>query len=200
MVDGVKLPAESSQQSGVVADQAARVVTTSEAPDGGLEAWSVVFGSWCAMFTSVGWNNAAGVFQTIYETDRLQNYSPSVIGWIISLQTFFMFISAPVTGKAFDSYGPRWIIAIGSVLQVLGVMMMSLSTQYWHFILSQSICTGIGGGAIFFAASNSVATWFKRNRALALGIASAGSATGGVVIPYVLPLHIDAHGNLLRCS
>lgn len=135
------------------------------------------------MFVSVGWNNAAGVFQTIYEKDFLQSYSPSAIGWIISLQTFFMFVSAPVTGKAFDSYGPRWIIAVGSFLQVLGVMMMSLSTQYWHFILAQSICTGIGGGAIFFAASNSIATWFKNNRALALGIASAGSATGGVLIP-----------------
>ncbi|OAG07529.1 MFS general substrate transporter [Paraphaeosphaeria sporulosa] len=184
--DQEKVPAESSQQAGVVADGPAQAIVSSEAPDRGWAAWSVVVGGWCAMFVSVGWNNAAGVFQTIYEKDFLQSYSPSAIGWIISLQTFFMFVSAPFTGKAFDSYGPRWIIAIGSFLQVLGVMMMSLSTQYWHFILAQSICTGIGGGAIFFAASNSIATWFKNNRALALGIASAGSATGGVIIPIMV--------------
>lgn len=181
--DSEKGPAESSQQAGVVADRPVQAAFTALPPDGGLMAWSVVVGGWCAMFVSVGWNNAAGVFQTIYETNFLQEYDASSIGWIISLQTFFMFVSAPITGKAFDSYGPRWIIAIGSLMQVLGVMMMSLSTQYWHFILSQSICTGIGGGAIFFAASNSIATWFKDNRALALGIASAGSATGGIVIP-----------------
>ena len=181
--DEEKAPAESTQQAGVVADQPVQAVLTNEAPDGGLTAWSVVAAGWCASFTSVGWNNAAGVFQTIYETDRLQSYSPSAIGWVISLQTFFMFICAPISGKVFDSYGPRWIMIVGSVLQVLGIMMMSLSTQYWHFILSQSICTGIGGGAIFFAGSNSIATWFKNNRALALGISSTGSATGGVIIP-----------------
>ena len=117
---------ESNQQAGVVADQPLQAIVSNEAPDAGLTAWSVVVGGWCAMFVSVGWNNAAGVFQTIYETDRLQHYSPGTIGWIISLQTFFMFICAPITGKVFDSYGPRWIIVIGSVLQILGVMMMSL--------------------------------------------------------------------------
>jgi MFS family permease len=156
-----------------------------DVPDGGWRAWGVVAGGWCAMFVSVGWNNSAGVFQTIYETDELHDYSPSAIGWIISLQTFFMFVCSPISGKLFDSYGPRFPMLAGTVLHVLGVMMMSLSTKYHQFILSQSVCTGIGAGFIFFAASNSIATWFKRNRAFALGIASSGSATGGVIIPQV---------------
>jgi MFS family permease len=155
----------------------------SDIPDGGWRAWSVVVGGWCAMFVSVGWNNSAGILQTIYQTDQLRAYSPSAIGWIISLQTFFMFACAPISGKLFDSYGPRYPMLAGSILHVFGVMMMSLSTEYYQFILSQSVCTGIGAGCIFFAASNTIATWFKRNRAFALGIASSGSATGGVIIP-----------------
>ena len=135
------------------------------------------------MFVSVGWNNAAGVLQTIYQTDLLVSFSPSAIGWIISIQTFFMFVIAPITGQVFDSYGPRWIVLGGSVLQVLGVMTMGSCTEYWQLVLSQSLCTGVGGGAIFFAASNSIATWFKVNRAFAIGIASSGSAVGGVLIP-----------------
>jgi MFS family permease len=156
---------------------------SSDVPDGGCKAWSVVAGGWCAMFVSVGWNNSAGVFQTIYENDQLRNYSPSAVGWILSLQTFFMFASAPISGRLFDTYGPRYPLFAGSTLHVFGVMMMSLSTQYYQFILSQSLCTGVGAGMIFFAASNTIATWFKKNRAFALGIASSGSATGGVVIP-----------------
>jgi MFS family permease len=162
----------------------------SDVPDGGWRAWGVVAGGWCAMFVSVGWNNSAGVFQTIYETDQLHNYSPSAIGWIISLQTFFMFVCSPISGKLFDSYGPHYPMLAGSILHVLGVMMMSLSTKYYQFILSQSVCTGVGAGFIFFAASNTIATWFKRNRAFALGIASSGSATGGVILPQV-PEHIQ---------
>lgn len=174
---------DKTQQAGVVATEPLNRAATNEAPDGGLQAWSVVIGGWCAMFISVGWNNAAGVFQTIYQTDRLSSYSPSAIGWIISMQTFFMFVSAPISGQIFDSFGPRYIVVGGSILQVLGVMTMGSSTQYWHFVLSQSVCTGFGGGAVFFAGSNSIATWFKHKRAFAIGIASTGSAVGGVVIP-----------------
>ena len=176
-------PAKDTQQAGLVAEEPITRSVTNEPPDGGLKAWSVVVGGWCAMFVSVGWNNAAGVLQTIYQTDLLVEYSPSAIGWIISIQTFFMFVIAPITGQIFDSYGPRYILLGGSILQVLGVMTMGSSTQYWHFVLSQSLCTGVGGGAIFFASSNCIATWFKVNRAFAIGIASSGSAVGGVVIP-----------------
>jgi MFS family permease len=152
-------------------------------PDGGLTAWTIVAGGWCAMFVSVGWNNSVGILQTIYENDQLSSYSPSAVGWINSLQTFVMFAFAPISGRIFDTYGPRYLLIVGALLHVFGIMMMSLSTEYYQFILSQSICTGLGAGAIFFSASNTIATWFKKNRALALGIASSGSATGGVVVP-----------------
>ena len=155
----------------------------SDIPDGGWKAWSVVIGGWCAMFVSVGWNQSVGIFQTIYENGPLRNYSPSTIGWIGSLQTFIMFACAPIWGKIFDSYGPRYSLFAGTLIHVFGLMMMSLSKHYYQFILSQSICTGIGAGAIFFSSSNTTVTWFKRNRALALGIASSGSAGGGAVIP-----------------
>ncbi len=155
----------------------------SGAVDSGWAAWSVVAGGWCAMFVSVGWNNSVGIFQTIYENDQLHSYSTSAVGWVNSLQTFVMFACAPICGKVFDSYGPRPLMAGGAIFLVFGLMMMSLSTQYYQFMLSQSICTGIGAGAVFFSASNSIATWFKRHRALALGIASSGSSTGGIVIP-----------------
>lgn len=154
-----------------------------EFPDGGRTAWTTVAGGWCAMFVSLGWNNSVGIFQTIYEEDLLKDYSPSVIGWILSFQTFLMFASAPICGKVFDNYGSRYLIISGTILHVLGVMTISLSTQYYQFILAQSICTGLGASAIFFSTSSSISTWFKKRRALALGISSSGSATGGVVVP-----------------
>jgi MFS family permease len=176
------IPAQCTFESGLESAQPLQT-SSSDIPDGGWRAWSVVAGGWCAMFVSVGWNNSAGVFQTIYENDKLRKHSPSAVGWIISLQTFFMFAFAPISGRLFDTYGPRYPMIAGAILHLVGVMMMSLSTEYYQFILAQSVCTGIGAGMIFFAASNTIATWFKQNRAFALGIASSGSATGGVVIP-----------------
>ena len=152
-------------------------------PDGGLEAWLVVLGAWCCNFCSLGFVNSIGVFQTYYEQGPLHNYSPSAVAWIPSVQTFVMFGGAPFLGKVFDSYGPRYMLLIGSLFNVFGLMMNSLATKYYQFILAQSICSGIAASAIYYSSTNSVATWFKRNRALALGCASSGSALGGVVYP-----------------
>lgn len=95
-------------------------------PDGGLEAWLVVSGAFACLFCSFGWINAIGIFQTYYETHQLKNYSPSDIAWIPSLETFMMFAGGPICGKIFDNYGPRWLLLIGSFLNVFGLMMTSL--------------------------------------------------------------------------
>jgi MFS family permease len=128
----------------------------------------IMAGEWRANFVSVGWNNSVGIFQTIYEKELLSSYSSSSIGWINSLQAFVMFASAPVFGKVFDSYGPRYSMIAGSLLLVLGIMMMSPSKEYDQFMLAQSICTGLGAAAVFFSSSNTIATWFKKRRALAI--------------------------------
>ncbi|KAH8807190.1 major facilitator superfamily domain-containing protein [Xylogone sp. PMI_703] len=154
--------------------------------DGGRLAWQTVAGGWCCMFVSLGWINSIGVFQTIYEENQLKGYSPSTIAWILSLETFVMFGGAPFYGKVFDSYGPRFLLLGGSFLHVFGLMMLSLCKEYYQFLLAQSICSALGASAIFYASTNSIATWFKKNRALALGIASSGSACGGLIIPILV--------------
>jgi len=57
-------------------------------PDGGLVAWSVVFGSWCVLFTSFGWVDCIGLFQNHYQIDQLKDYSPSTIAWITSVEVY----------------------------------------------------------------------------------------------------------------
>ena len=57
-------------------------------PDGGLAAWSAVFGGWCVLFTSFGWVDCIGIFQSHYQTDQLRNYTPSTIAWITSVEVY----------------------------------------------------------------------------------------------------------------
>lgn len=152
-------------------------------PDGGSEAWLVIVGGWCCLFVSFGWITSIGVFQDYYESNLLSNYSSSTVSWIPSLQACCMFIGAPVFGKIFDSFGPRWLLAAGSFFHVFGLMMASLSTQYYQLLLSQGVCSALGSGAIFYAANNSASTWFLRRRAFAMGILSSGSSLGGVIFP-----------------
>lgn len=94
-----------------------------------------------------------------------------------------MYAGGAIFGKLFDSYGPRWLLLIGSALHVYGFMMTSLSTKYYQIFLSQAICSAIGASCIYYACAGSITTWFLKKRSTAFGIAATGSSFGGVILP-----------------
>ncbi|OJJ45250.1 hypothetical protein ASPZODRAFT_69526 [Penicilliopsis zonata CBS 506.65] len=166
----------------------------SPAPDGGATAWLVVLGAWCTSFCSFGWINSIGVFQSYYETNLLSTFSASTISWIPSLQVFFMFAMGPIIGKLYDNYGPHWLLGVGTLMHVFGLMMASISTKYYQLLLAQGVCSAIGVAAIFQPAINSVGTWFDKKRGAAYGILSTGSSIGGVLFPIMISRLIDELG------
>lgn len=160
----------------------------SEFPDGGLEAWTTVLGGWCCCLCSYGWLSSIGVFQTYYEEQLLRSYSSTEISWILSVQVFTLTVSAPFNGKIFDSYGCRQLILVGTFFHVFGLMMVSISDQYYQIFLAQSICSGLGSAALYHGAINAVSTWFQKRRGLALGLVASGASVGGVIVPQVIRL------------
>ncbi|KAL9564076.1 hypothetical protein ACKAV7_011789 [Fusarium commune] len=155
-------------------------------PDGGLEAWLVVAGGFCANFASFGWINCIGIFQDYYQQHQLKSYSPSTVAWISSVEAFMLFFWGPIVGKMTDELGPRIPILLGSFLHIFGLMMASISKQYYQILLSQSICSALGCSFLFYSSIGAVGTWFFRHRAIAFGIANAGSSLGGVVLPIMV--------------
>lgn len=158
----------------------------SDFPDGGFEAWSVVFGGWCGLYCTFGFISSIGVFQQYYEQGPLAAYSSSAVSWITSTEVWAMIFFGIVFGRVFDVYGPRWMLIIGSVVYVFGLMMTSLATQYYQFFLAQSICAAIASSACFNACMTSVVTWFFARRAAAFGIMASGSSMGGFVMPIMI--------------
>ena len=155
-------------------------------PDGGREAWLCVVGGVCSWFVTFGWVYSVGIFQEYYSQGPLRSYSPSEVAWISSTEIFFTFACGPIVGKLFDNYGPRGILLVGSFLHVFGVMMVSLGNQYYQFFLAQSVCSAIGVSALFFASVDTALTWFEKKAATAMGIMTAGSSIGGVVLPIMI--------------
>jgi MFS family permease len=54
-----------------------------------------------------------------------------------------------VVGALFDRFGHKWLLLLGSVLHVLGLMMASLATEYYQILLAQGFCSAIGVSMIF---------------------------------------------------
>ncbi|EXJ83247.1 hypothetical protein A1O1_06866 [Capronia coronata CBS 617.96] len=163
-------------------------------PDGGLRAWMTVAGSAALFFVSWGWINTLGIFQDYYMTNELSSYSPSSVAWIPACETFFMLAVGPVAGYIFDNYGPRHLLFIGTFMHVFGLMMASISKEYYQFLLSQGICSSIGACFLFNPAMNCVTTWFYKKRGMAIGVAASGSALGGVLFPIIVSRMIDETG------
>jgi MFS family permease len=161
-------------------------INPADFPDGGLQAWSCVLGGWFALFCSFGWINCIGIFQEYYQLSLLSSYPPSTISWIPSVETFFMFFCGPIVGFLYDSYGPRWLLAGGTVLHVFGLCMTSLWREYWQIFLAQSVVSSVGASAVFYTAMSSVGTWFFKYRATAFGVMASGSSLGGVVLPIMV--------------
>ncbi|KAF3004217.1 hypothetical protein E8E13_007051 [Curvularia kusanoi] len=118
-----------------------------------------------------------------YQTHQLRDYSPSTIAWISSIEIFMMFAPGPIVGWAFDNFGPKHILIFGTFFHVFGLMMTSLCTQYYQFILAQAICSPLGLNCIFNAATGTIPQWFLKKRGAAYGIMAAGSGLGGIIIP-----------------
>ena len=74
----------------------------------------------------------------------------------------------------------------GTLMHVFGLMMASISTQYYHFLLSQGFCSAIGVAAIFQPALSCIMGWFNKKRGIAYGVLSTGSSLGGVIFPIMI--------------
>jgi hypothetical protein len=97
-------------------------------PEGGLKAWSVVFGSWCGLVAALGNMNSIATYQTYVATHQLSHHSESTIAWIFSLHVALAFGSSLYIGPIFDKYGPMWLVVIGGFCVVLSTMLLSICT------------------------------------------------------------------------
>lgn len=80
----------------------------------------------------------------------------------------------------------RPLFVLGFVLLLLGIFTTSVCDQYWQFFLAQGVCMGLGNGCLFCPSMAVISTYFDKRRALAMGLAAAGSATGGMIYPVMV--------------
>lgn len=156
----------------------ASVNNVSAIPNGGLQAWLQVLGAWILFFNSWGIINTFGAYQTYYELGTTFVSSSSDIAWIGSVQAFLLMVVGALTGPIYDAGHFRILLLVGSVLIVVGQMMLSLCHSYYQVFLAQAICVGIGCGCLFVPSVAIMSTYFSTKIAFAIGIAASGSSIG----------------------
>ena len=160
------------------------IVDPGPAPDGGFNAWLQVGMAWVVCFTTWGYINSFGVFQTYY-TDQL-HADQSTISWVGSVNLWMIFFASVFSGRALDAGLFIPVFFIGSVIQVVGIFTNSLCKSIWQLVLAQGLCTGLGSGIIFCPTMGLVTTYFTRKRALAVAMVSTGNSAGGAIYPVIV--------------
>ncbi|RAH42606.1 MFS general substrate transporter [Aspergillus brunneoviolaceus CBS 621.78] len=163
-------------------------------PEGGCNAWSCLVGSVFIMFPSFGFQTAVGTVQDYITTHQLSGYSVEDIGWISALLVFMTLFLGVQVGPVFDRYGPRLLLAVGSLGSVASYLLVAQCAKYWHFMLALGVLGGMSSAILTTVAISVLSHWFERRRALVTGICMGGSSAGGAVLPIVLRSILQKYG------
>ncbi|KAF8859551.1 riboflavin transporter MCH5 [Acephala macrosclerotiorum] len=163
-------------------------------PEGGLAAWTVVFGAFCGLCGGVGTMNTIGAFQQHISQHQLHNYSDGDIGWIFGIYAFLSYACGLIVGPLFDQYDARWLIAAGGAGVSTAMFLAGSCQTYWNFMLVFGILNGISTSLLFVPCFTVIGHWFNVRRGFATGIAALGGAVGGIIYPIVLQALIPHAG------
>ncbi|KAK4203195.1 putative monocarboxylate transporter [Triangularia verruculosa] len=171
-------------------------------PEGGLHAWLTVLGSFCITTAVYGLSNSVGVIQPYWAEYQLSPFAVENIAWISGANIFLCLFLGVQIGPWFDRYGPRWLLAAGSMIYVAGLVGLGFlpedcdvtarqgvrapGTLYGLLMLLWGIIMGSGAALCCTVALSVLAHWFEKKRGLAAGIVFVGSSVGGAVFPLVL--------------
>lgn len=106
-----------------------------------------------------------------------------LLGAIFSVFTLLTGISGPLVAAGVEKFGPRIMLATGSVVVVLGALAMGMFVVTgMQALVAYGIVVGLGTGAGgLIAGQTLVARWFASNRGGAIAAVVASTSIGGVI-------------------
>nr|QFR37102.1 MFS transporter [Cyberlindnera americana] len=157
-----------------------------EFPDGGLEAWIVVFGSFLGLIPVFGLLNSIGSIQTYISSNQLRGVDSSITGWIFSIYLAIATAGSVFSGTLFDRMGRVEPMVAGTILYSIGLFTTAECTNVYQFILAFGVCVGLGTALNMTPLIGVISHFFYKKRALATGLATIGGSVGGIFIPIML--------------
>jgi len=119
---------------------------------------------------------------------RELHWSETAYGDVVSWFSFAYALGFLVAGRVLDRIGVKRGLGAAVVIWSIASMAHALVRTATGFSIARA-ALGVGESAIFPGSIKSVAEWFpKRERALAAGLFNAGTNTGAIVAPLIVPV------------
>ena len=137
------------------------------------------------MMLAFGIRQTYGLFLTpISET---LGWPRGIFSFAVALQSLIWGLAQPLLGGLADRYGSGRVVALSAVSYVVGLYLMSISTDPWSMTFSTALLTGVAMSGTSFSMVLAVIGRAAppHRRGLYLGIGSAGGSLGQtLVVPF----------------
>ncbi|MFF2288408.1 MFS transporter [Peribacillus butanolivorans] len=134
--------------------------------------------------------SSSGVFIVPFENEF--GWDRSVISLAFAISLFLYGLSGPFMAALIEVLGLKKMMVFAMSTLLAGVFLTFFMEHEWQLILIWGIIIGLGSGLFLTVLSPYVANrWFEERRGLAVGILTASTATGQLVLLPVLAIIIE---------
>ncbi len=115
--------------------------------------------------------------------------------WGMTAGALAAVLISPTAGSLMDKRSARMLFSVGGLCLAGALVLLSLSRNVWEFVLVFGGVMSVASTLLGPLGANTLVTrWFSRHRGRALGITAVGTSLGGLAVPLLFQLLIDAHG------
>uniref|UniRef100_A0A158PCL8 MFS domain-containing protein n=1 Tax=Angiostrongylus cantonensis TaxID=6313 RepID=A0A158PCL8_ANGCA len=157
-------------------------------PDGGY-GWMIVL---AAFFSNLVVDGVCTCF-TEFKSSYSQHFhaSDAATALIGSLLIGVYLLVGPFVGGLVNKYGARKVVISGAFISGSAFLISVASPNIYTFMFIYGVLGGVGFGMIYLPAIVVVGYYFESKRAIATGIAVAGSGVGTMVMPFLTEFSIS---------
>lgn len=145
-----------------------------------------------AMFAAVGTGFSYGAL--VLPVSRDLGIGQGAAGGVFAVTIMVFFLAGAPAGVVSDRIGSRWVLLLGGVALVAGLVTTSQANGAVGLYLGHGVLVGLAMASTFIPLTVVVSSSFERHRSLALGIAVSGIGLGTLVMAPAIAYLIRALG------
>ncbi len=155
-------------------------------------AWVVAAVTFFAALVAAGAAGSVGVMMLPLQIEF--GWTPAEISSALGLRLALFGLIAPFAAALFNRFGLRPVMIASFVLISGGMGFSIFMREIWQLVALWGVTVGVGAGLTAVVMSATVATrWFEKRRGLIIGLLTASTATGQLIVLPALAWIVDAY-------
>lgn len=158
-------------------------------------AWLVLLAAFTCSLCGWGLIFAGGIWQRyFFSHGTFGDSTQKQLAWVGSIAYASCTVLGVPVGRISDVFGHQKVLAFGTVMFTLSMILSSFATQLWMLYLTQGVLYGLGVCCLYIPASGILVQHWTVRRALAISLTGMGSGIGGFIWPQVVQAALDGLG------